>query len=310
MNRVLVTGGAGFIGSHIVQKLLDDGCKVRVLDDLSSGKRANIPINHERLEFIEGSIVDKQLLERACLDIDAVIHLAALVSVPLSISSPDKSAATNVTGFLNVLNCLKEREFQGRFIYASSSAVYGSDAAEKPLTEECAPGELISPYALDKYTNERYAELYAKLYGMKTLGFRFFNIYGPRQDPSSQYSGVISIFMDSAINGKKIGVYGDGFQTRDFVYVGDLAKIVCEALIGSYQGVLNLGTGNAISVNELVQAVKTVVGSNVAVAHLPPRKGDIKHSCANTDKLREALGLVASSKLEKGLRLLFESALE
>ncbi len=307
MGIVLVTGGAGFIGSHIVQQLLDHGYDVRVLDDLSSGKRANLPQSHSRLEFIEASICDREMVEQTCSGVDAVIHLAALVSVPLSIATPEKSAEVNVTGFLNILNCLKRQQFKGRFLYASSSAVYGSDTGEQPLCEDCAPGELISPYALDKYMNERYAELYSTLYGIRTLGFRFFNVYGPRQDPSSQYSGVISIFMDRALNGDSIAVYGDGLQTRDFVYVGDLAEILVKSMAGNVQGVLNLGTGLATQVNELAYLVKKTTGSDIEVEHMPPREGDILHSCANIGEMQSKLKWAPSLSLEQGLKLLSES---
>lgn len=304
MSLVLVTGGAGFIGSHVVCSLLERGQSVRVLDDLSTGKRENLPSEHPNLTFIEGSIEDAALVDQVCEGVEAVVHLAAMVSVPASVEQPAKSAAINVNGFLNLLNCLRGSHFQGRFLYASSSAVYGSDSEEHALTEREAPGRLLSPYAVDKYTNELYANLYADLYGMKTLGFRFFNVYGPRQDPSSVYSGVISIFMNRASNGEGINIYGDGGQVRDFVYVGDLANLLCDTLENSVTGVLNIGTGQAISIIELAEQIKKLYQVDLPIEHLAPREGDIRYSCANTDGLKQAMGAVPSMQLERGLSLL------
>lgn len=304
MALVLVTGGAGFIGSHVVCSLLEKGDSVRVLDDLSTGKQENLPSAHPDLTFVQGSIEDAELVAQVCQGVDAVVHLAALVSVPMSVEHPAKSAAINVDGFLNLLNCLRDNHFQGRFLFASSSAVYGSDTGEQALSEQDAPGRLLSPYAVDKYTNELYANLYADLYGMRTLGFRFFNIYGPRQDPSSVYSGVISIFMNRASQGEDINIYGDGGQVRDFVYVGDLADILCRALENDVTGVLNIGTGQGISINALAEQVKQLYEVDLSIDHLAPRAGDIRYSCANIDGLRQAIGAVPTVKLEQGLSLL------
>lgn len=301
MKRVLVTGGAGFIGSHVVDLLLNEGVAVRVLDNLSTGKMENLPFLEAGLEFIQGSIEDKQCVIDACRNVDAVIHLAALVSVPASIEHPDQSAAINLLGFHNVLEALREQGFKGRLLYASSSAVYGADVGEAALTEDQAPGNLVSPYAQDKYSNEMYAQLYCKLYGINALGFRFFNVYGPRQDPGSPYSGVISIFMDRAFAQQDIHIFGDGSQTRDFVYVGDLVKTLRQALDSEYQGVLNLGTGLATKIGDLAEQVKSLCASDVAVHNEPERFGDIKYSLADLSQLKNAFNFVPATPIEEGL---------
>lgn len=301
MKRVLVTGGAGFIGSHVVDLLLNEGVAVRVLDNLSTGKMENLPFLEAGLEFIQGSIEDKQCVIDACRNVDAVIHLAALVSVPASIEHPDQSAAINLLGFHNVLEALREQGFKGRLLYASSSAVYGADVGEAALTEDQAPGNLVSPYAQDKYSNEMYAQLYCKLYGINALGFRFFNVYGPRQDPGSPYSGVISIFMDRAFAQQDIHIFGDGSQTRDFVYVGDLVKTLRQALDSEYQGVLNLGTGLATKIGDLAEQVKILCASDVAVHNEPERFGDIKYSLADLSQLKNAFNFVPATPIEEGL---------
>ena len=304
MKRVLVTGGAGFIGSHIVDLLLNEGVTIRVLDNLSTGKMENLPFMATGLEFIQGSVEDKQCVIEACRNVDAVIHLAALVSVPASIEHPDKSAATNLLGFHNVLEALREQDFKGRLLYASSAAVYGVDVGEAPLTEDQAPGNLASPYAQDKYSNEMYAQLYNKLYGISSLGFRFFNVYGPRQDPDSPYSGVISIFMDRAFAKQDIKIFGDGSQTRDFVYVGDLVKALRLALDSEYQGVLNLGTGVTTEIGELAEQIKHLCTADVAVHNEPERAGDIKYSLADLSLLKSALDFVPATPIQEGLAYL------
>jgi len=302
MKRVLVTGGAGFIGSHIVDLLLGEGLTVRVLDDLSTGKLENLPFLESGFEFMQGSVADKGCVEEACRDVDTVIHLAALVSVPASIAHPDQSATTNLLGFHNVLEVLRTQEFKGRFLYASSAAVYGVDVGLQAVTEEMAPGNLVSPYAQDKYSNEMYAQLYSKLYGINALGFRFFNVYGPRQDPASPYSGVISIFMDRCFANKDVTIFGDGSQTRDFVYVADLVKTLRLALESDYQGVLNLGTGINTQIKELAEQVKSVCGADVAVHNEPERSGDIKYSLADLSALKQVLDFVPQTPIKEGLQ--------
>lgn len=302
MALILITGGAGFIGSHVVELLLKEGHQVRVLDDLSTGKLKNLPFMEAGLEFIQGTIADKACVQEACKGIDAVIHLAALVSVPASIEHPDRSASTNLIGFHNLLEVLRSQQFSGRLIYASSAAVYGDDAGDLALSEDAAPGNLVSPYAQDKYSNEMYAQLYCKLYGIDALGFRFFNVYGPRQDPASPYSGVISIFMDRARAHQDIVLFGDGTQTRDFVYVGDVANLLRQALDSREQGVLNLGTGISTQVGVLAETIKQIYTADVTVEKRPERKGDVKHSLANLERLESAFNDKPQTSIAQGLR--------
>jgi len=287
----------------LVDLLLSQGHRVRVLDDLSTGKITNLPVSHSALEFVHGSIADP-IVQEVCQGVDAVVHLAAIVSVPISIKQPYDSSAVNLTGFLHLLNCLREQSFKGRFIYASSSAVYGMEVADKPLAEEDAPGVLGSPYATDKYANELYANLYAALYGISALGFRFFNVYGPRQDPASPYSGVISIFFDRLSRMEPLFIYGDGSQTRDFVYVGDVVRILAKSLQLTCRGVLNLGAGKSVSIQRLAEAVGKVLGQEVSVELMPERQGDIRFSSANISLLRETTGTCPKTSLEAGLALL------
>lgn len=303
MAKVLVTGGAGFIGSHLVDLLLLQGYEVRVLDDLSTGKIINLPINHPALEFVQGSVVDPAVLE-VCRGVDAVVHLAAIVSVPFSIDQPYNSSMVNLTGFLNLLSCLRELSFKGRLVYASSSAVYGMKVADRSLVEEDAPGVLGSPYAADKYADELYAGLYADLYGLSALGFRFFNVYGPRQDPGSPYSGVISIFMDRVSRLESVVIYGDGAQTRDFVYVGDVVHILARSLQLTCAGVLNLGTGSSISILELAEVVGKIFDQQVLIESKPERLGDVRSSSADISLLQKATGSLPETDLEAGLLLL------
>lgn len=284
----------------MVDLLLSQGHRVRVLDNLSTGKITNLPISHSALEFVHGSITDS-VVQEVCQGVDAVVHLAAVVSVPISIKQPYHSSAVNLTGFLNLLNGLREQSFKGRFIYASSSAVYGMKVADRPLVEADAPGVLGSPYAADKYANELYADLYATLYGVSALGFRFFNVYGPRQDPGSPYSGVISIFFDRISRMEPVFIYGDGNQTRDFVYVGDVVRILAKSLQLTCRGVLNLGTGESVSIQRLAEAVGEVFGQDVSVELMPERQGDIRFSSASVSLLKKTTGTCAKTSLETGL---------
>lgn len=302
MKRILVTGGAGFIGSHTVDLLLKEGLTVRVLDNLSTGKLQNLPFLESGLEFVHGSVADKVCVHDACQGVDAVVHLAALVSVPASIEHPDQSAATNLLGFHNVLEELRCQQFKGKLVYASSSAVYGADVGQSALTEDLAPGNLISPYAQDKYSNEMYAQLYSKLYGINALGFRFFNVYGPRQDPNSPYSGVISIFMDRAQSQREMVIFGDGSQTRDFIYVKDVVNTLRQALSSDKQGVLNLGTGISTRVGMLAEVIRDLCDPDVRIINNPEREGDIKYSLADLNKLEVAFGSKTYTSVRQGLR--------
>jgi UDP-glucose 4-epimerase len=312
--RVLVTGGAGFIGSHLVEQLLAQGIAVRVLDNLSTGRRANLPA-HPALEFIEGDIRDDASLrrslggggrERRAAAVDAIVHLAAVASVPASMADPLGTHTTNFDGTLRLLEAARAAGVR-RFLYASSAAVYG-DGTPVPLSEEANPRPL-TPYAADKLAGEYYLGFYRRHHGLETLAFRFFNIYGPRQDPRSPYSGVISLFCDHARAGKAVTIHGDGQQTRDFVYVADLARLLAAAvtmpaLPQTYE-VINVGRGQECSLLELLETIEAIQGQRLERQHVAPRPGDIRRSCADISRLRDLFpALVPATPLREGLQAL------
>ncbi|RPI41995.1 MAG: NAD-dependent epimerase/dehydratase family protein [Betaproteobacteria bacterium] len=298
--HVLVTGGAGFIGSHSVEALLEAGAEVTVLDNFSAGKRSNLPAD-AKLRVVEGDIRDTTSVERAMMGVDRILHLAAQVSVRASVDEPVLSASHNVTGFLNVANAAR-RSGALRFVYASSAAVYGAPHA-LPLDEEsvCEP---LSPYGLEKLVNDQYAALFGQLYGTSTLGLRYFNVYGPRQDPASPYAGVISRFASRLAGDEPLKVFGDGQQTRDFIFVKDVARANVAALRSTFNGVLNVGTGSSVSLLELIETLGACAGRTPVVHFDPPAPGDIRHSAMRPNRIREALGFVAKTKLRDGLRTL------
>lgn len=301
----LVTGGAGFIGSHSVVELLEAGARVRVLDNLSSGKRDNLPDGHPLLEFQIGDIRNDDDVARALSGgVTHVLHLAAQVSVAASCEYPQASAEHNITGFLKVLDGARCAGVK-RFVYASSAAVYGTPT-ELPLTED-SPVAPLSPYGLEKSVNDQYAALYRGLFGVSSMGMRFFNVYGPRQDPRSSYSGVISIFADRVRRGESITVNGDGGQTRDFIYVGDVARANVAALNGAADGVCNVATGCSVTLLGLVDALGVVTGKKPDMRFGPERAGDIRDSAAAPRRMREALGIRDTTGLTEGLGRLLES---
>lgn len=303
--KVLVTGGAGFIGSHLTERLLSAGHQVRILDNLSTGKRENLPKDYA-LEFIKGDIRDVEMAHRCVEGMEAVVHLAAVASVQASIDDP---AATHQTNFDGTVILLESARLNGikRFLYAGSAAVYG-DTAEIPVSEEATPKPL-SPYAVDKLDGEIYLLDCFKKYGLAATSFRFFNVYGPRQDPSSPYSGVISIFVDRLLRKQPVTVFGDGKQTRDFVYVADLADLLTMALRDTRGagGVFNVGTGKSHSLLELLGHLEKLSGYKIERHHEKPRSGDIQHSCADISRLKSVFGRVPSMPFEEGLKRLLES---
>jgi UDP-glucose 4-epimerase len=301
--QILVTGGAGFIGSHTVDALLETGVRVSVLDNLSSGKRSNLP-QHERLRLIEGDIRDPAAVGMAMQGVTHVLHLAAQVSVRASLQDPAASASHNVAGFLNVAEAVRGRAGV-RLVYASSAAVYGVPAS-LPLDEEaaCLPA---SPYGLEKLIDDQYASLYRKLYGTAMLGLRYFNVYGPRQDPASPYAGVISRFADRLCAGQPLTVFGDGQQTRDFVYVGDVARANVAALRSAYCGVVNIGTGRSVSLLQLIDTLGQCAGRAPQVRFDAPVAGDIRESAMRPDRMGAVLGFAPATALADGLSVLLAS---
>jgi UDP-glucose 4-epimerase len=298
---VLITGGAGFIGSHLIDALLAKGYAVRVLDDLSTGKRSNLPLDNPRVELIEGDVADAALVARAAQGCQAVAHLAAVASVQASVDDPVKTHQSNFIGTLNVCEAMRQAGIK-RVIFASSAAVYGNNGEGESITEDTAKAPL-TPYASDKLASEYYLDFYRRQHGLEPVSFRFFNIFGPRQDPSSPYSGVISIFAERAEMGLPINVFGDGEQTRDFFYVGDLAAILVQALERATveEGAVNVGLNATTSLNQLLASLSDVVGDLPAVTYLPARSGDIRHSRADNQRLIERFEMPVPTPLSVGL---------
>jgi UDP-glucose 4-epimerase len=299
----LVTGGAGFIGSHSVEALLAAGAQVRVLDNLSSGHRHNLAGCESRLEFVEGDVRDATCVEHCMQGMTHVLHLAAQVSVPASVKTPVHSHSVNIAGFLNVLDAARRNGVQ-RMAYASSAAVYGVPVT-LPLSET-SPIAPLSPYGLEKLVNDQYAALYKNLYGFSAVGLRYFNVYGPRQDPRSPYSGVISKFAAWAMENEIFSIFGDGLQTRDFIYAGDVARVNVKALQSDMCGVINVATGNSVTLLQLAQAFEVLVAHPVEIRHGATREGDVPHSSVMPLRMRDELGIKETVPLAHGLKHLLD----
>jgi len=300
MKRVVVTGGAGFIGSHISFELVNRGCHVIMLDDLSTGKLANIEIILERpnVEFVQGSITDITLLQRIFKDVYYVFHQAAIPSVPRSIANPHASHDVNVTGTLNVLIAARDNHVK-KVIYASSSSVYG-DTPTLPKIENMKPNPQ-SPYALTKLTGEYYCQIFQQVYGIPTVCLRYFNVYGPRQDPDSEYAAVIPKFISSITNGQGPIIFGDGEQSRDFIYIKDVTEANILAAESDATGIFNIGGGESVTINQLAKlCIKMFSNFCVNPIHEEPRLGDIKDSLADITKAK-IFGYSPKYDLEEGL---------
>lgn len=304
LQRILVTGGAGFIGSHTVDLLLAEGKEVVVLDNLSSGRLDNLDLRHPNLEFIEGDVLEFPYLQELIRECDAVLHLAALVSVPMSIEHPIYSFQVNTQGFLHVLQAVQTAARPIRIVQASSAAVYGN--AEILPCDDSVPltRAVLSPYALQKIHAEDYADLYFSLYGIKTLSMRYFNIYGSRQNPHSPYSGVISRFLDAYQHERELTIFGDGLQSRDFIHVSDVAKANVLALQSDYHGAMNIATGNPQTLLQVVDCLNVAGDKPAKLTYLPQRMGDIKASYAKTELAKQHLAFQYSIPLAEGMRLM------
>jgi UDP-glucose 4-epimerase len=301
----LVTGGAGFIGSHLCAALVGDHHAVRVLDDLSTGRRANLPPG---VELIEGDIADPAAMEVAVAGVDGCFHLAAIASVARGGEDWLGTHRANLTGTITLFDTVRRHEPPIPIVYASSAAVYG-DCASLPITEAAAKRPL-SAYGADKYGSELHATVASHVHGVPTIGLRFFNVYGPRQDPRSPYSGVISIFCERLRRGAAIDIFGDGGQTRDFIYVADVVAALRAAMVQCRAGapadpqasVFNVCTGVAISVTELAHTIAELTGAPANIRHISPRAGEIRHSVGAPAVARQALGLAQPAALRDGLR--------
>lgn len=302
--RYLVTGGAGFIGSNTVDELVRRGHSVVVLDDLSAGKEENLADVRNKITFMKGSILDLETLQKAMLQADFVIHLAARTSVPRSVKDPIETNRVNVDGTLNVLVAARDNKVK-RVVYAASSSAYG-ETPTLPKTESLVPSP-ISPYGVSKFVGELYAIAFGRCYGLETVSLRYFNIFGPRQDPDSPYSGVLSRFSTAFLSNTPPVVYGDGEQTRDFTYVDNAVQanlLACEAS-GASGKVFNIGTGSRVSLTHTLELYRDLTGMNLEAKLEPPRDGDIRDSLADISLAREVLGYEPSVTFEDGLRRTF-----
>jgi len=298
--RALVTGGAGFIGSHLVERLVAEGVRVRVLDDLSTGREDNLAAVRDRVELVRGDLRDPDAVAGAVEGVAWVFHQGAVASVPASIEDPLDTDAVNVRGTLHVLEAARRAGVR-RVVFASSAAIYG-DGPELPCRETHAPAPR-SPYALQKYAAEQYCRLYHALHGLETVCLRYFNVYGPRQDPQSPYAGVISLFAEACLKGESPRVFGDGGQTRDFVYVADAVEANWRAAraAGAGGAVLNVGRAQEVSLLNLLAAIQDAAGTTLPVVHEDARPGDVRRSRADAGGAREALGWSAGVDLAAGI---------
>jgi nucleoside-diphosphate-sugar epimerase len=304
MSTYLVTGGAGFIGSHLSEELVRRGHTVRVADSLITGKRSNLD-HIPNVEFVQGDLADLEFAKSVVQGCDYVLHQAAIPSVPRSVKDPITSNRANVDGTLNLLVAARDAGVR-RLVFAGSSSAYG-DTATLPKDEDM-PTNPLSPYALQKVVGEQYLQMFTKLYGLETVSIRYFNVFGPRQDPSSPYSGVISVFATALLENRSPKIYGDGEQTRDFTYVANVVDGVlraCEATGASGQ-VINVATGGRISLNELFKEMKKIIGASVDPEYVDPRAGDVRDSQADIRKAKDILGYKPTVSFEDGLKRTIE----
>ncbi len=298
MPHYLVTGGAGFVGSHLVHALLARGDQVRVLDDLSTGRAENLPASGA--ELVKGSITDPAACRRACAGVDGVFHQAAQVSVPRSVEAPLESYRINVMGTLQVLEACRENGVR-RVVFAASSAAYG-DAPELPKVETM-PARPLSPYASGKLAGEELLRVYGELHGMRTVSLRYFNVFGPRQADDSPYTGVIAIFARALLENRRAKIFGDGAQTRDLTYVDNVVAANLAAMQRELPAgiVINVGTGERVSVLDVYREMARALGSELEPQHAPPRAGDVRDSLADIRRARELLGYVPQMHWREGL---------
>jgi len=300
MARYLVTGGAGFIGSHLVEELLRRGESVRIADNFSTGKRENLSAGRQ-VELIEGDLADAGVAARAVAGCDFVLHQAAIPSVPRSVQDPLGSHRANVDATLQVLLASRDAGVK-RLVFAGSSSAYG-DAVVLPKREDMRP-QPLSPYALQKLIGEQYCQLFTRLYRLETVTIRYFNVFGPRQDPGSPYSGVVSVFIKALMAGQSPKIYGDGKQSRDFTYVSDVVNGVLLACVAKDVAgeVINVANGGRVTLLELLRALKAILCSEVEPIFAPPREGDVRDSQADIFKARQLLGFAPASSFDDGLR--------
>ncbi len=301
MSRYLITGGAGFIGSNLTERLLKDGQEVRILDNFESGQRKNVEPFGNDIELIEGDIRDVDLVTQSMQGIDYVLHQAALGSVPRSIKNPVETNDVNANGTLNILIAARDAGVK-KLVFASSSSIYGPTEV-LPKVENMPPNP-VSPYALSKYAGEKYCQLFYELYGLPTVCLRYFNIFGPRQDPNSQYAAVVPKFTMALLEEQPPIIFGDGEQSRDFTYIENAIQANLLAAKSSDQAsgkVFNVGCGTRITLNELFQSIARLTGTNIAPEHTETREGDVRHSLADIEQAKSLLGYNPEISIEEGL---------
>jgi nucleoside-diphosphate-sugar epimerase len=302
----LVTGGAGFIGGHLAERLLAEGWSVRVLDDFSSGRESNLAGCGGRIDLVRGDVRDPATLARALDGVEVVFHHAAVPSVPRSVAEPLRTNSVNIGGTLRVLETARAARVR-RVVYAASSSAYGDDPAQ-PKVESMAATPL-SPYALQKFAGEEYCRLYHALHGLETVSLRYFNVYGPRQDPESEYAAVIPRFATAVLSGTPAEIYGDGEQTRDFIFVGDAvaANLLAADAKAAPGHVVNIASGRRTSLNQLWEEICDLVGMTLEARYAAPRPGDVRDSLASVERAGDLLGYEPSVDLREGLRQTIES---
>ena len=299
----LVTGGAGFIGSHIAAALVGQGARVRIIDDLSTGHRENIGEIGGQVDFVQASLSDGRKLVSALEDVELVFHEAAIPSVPRSVEKPVETHEASVNATFSLLLAARDKRVR-RVIYAASSSAYG-DQAESPKREDMRPDPL-SPYAVAKLVGEYYCQVFSRVYELETVSLRYFNVFGPRQDPSSQYSGVVSRFISALFNGEPPVIYGDGDQSRDFTYVSNVvdANLRAAESVAAVGRVINIANGRSVKINHVLELLKELTGrTGVKAEHAPPRTGDVRDSLADLTLAHSLLGYNPSVGLEDGMRL-------
>jgi nucleoside-diphosphate-sugar epimerase len=299
----LVTGGAGFIGSHIASSLASSGARLRIIDDLSTGYRENLEDIPGEVDFIQGSLADEKSLRKALEDVELVFHQAAIPSVPRSIENPRQTHIASVESTFSLLLASREMKVR-RIVYAASSSAYG-DQPTLPKVENMLP-EPLSPYAVAKLVGEYYCQVFTRVYGLETISLRYFNVFGPRQDPSSQYSGVISRFIAALLGGERPVIYGDGEQSRDFTYIDNVvnANLKAAESVTGIGEVVNIANGERITLNQLLEELRVLTGKpDVLADYREPRAGDVRHSLADISRARTLLGFEPQVDLRTGLQL-------
>lgn len=306
MSKVLITGGAGFIGSNLTEYLLNHNEEVVIIDNFTTGKKENLEAFTDRITVFEGDIRDNALVETALVGVDCVVHLAAIPSVVASVENPTEVSGNNIMGTVALFDVIAKRSNVKRIVQASSSAIYG-DIKEMPIVET-SEYDPLSPYAIDKVVQELFGNFYSTTYGIDIVSLRFFNVYGPKQDPKSMYAGVIPIFIDKLAANQSPVIFGDGLALRDFIFVGDIVQGIYKSLVGNTKGhrVFNLGTGKGTTINDLTDSIMKLMGKDLPIIHEAKRAGEVEKSLSNIDRATAEIGFKSDYSLDDGLTILLK----